>query len=934
MPIKTSTSVNILRDFNREINYIPTPNSYKVVDQISKDFKQGHRSFNIIGSFGTGKSSFLWAYHQSLLGKKKIFKPDLINNPTVSIVSFIGEYKSIIEAFAEEFDAAGKEVNSILSSVYNHYHDLGKSRSLLVIVIDEFGKFLEYASQNSPEKELYFIQQLTEFANNHDHNILLLTTVHQNFDAYGYDLTISQKQEWTKIRGRFKEVAFNEPVEQLLYLASEHISKLSFNSDPKTLKAAVSIALGTKAFETKPAYIDEIAVKLYPLDVLSAISITKSLQRYGQNERSLFSFLEASDYTGINSNEWAKNNPFFNVSCVYDYTVYNLYSFINSRFNPDYSAWASIKNTLEEVERVFDKETSAYRKIIKTVGLLNIIAVGGSILDKTFLISYSRICLGIDNAEKYIDELEKRKLIHFRKYSNRYIIFEGTDLDIESALNSAEDKVSEIQDVSTLLNKYFQLPLVLAKRYSFQNGTPRFFEYIISDYPITKTPVGEIDGFINLVFNEKLYSDEVVRHSLDQPEAILYGFYNTSKDVKKLLFEIEKTKQVITEQEIVNDKIALRELNNILEHQQNLLNHKILNSFYSIRNEISWIYNGNIEYLHSKKQFNNLLSTICNVAYPESPRFNNELVNKHKISASIHTAKRNYFKALVNNWDKPQLGFPKDKYPPEKTIYLSLFESNGISLYTDDVNSAISVNESNNFHFLWQHSNNYLNSARLNRKRISDFVKSLSVRPLKLKQGLIDFWIPSFLFIKRDDFALFGENGYIPTITDEILELVIKYPDDYEIKTFAVEGVKLDIFNSYRLLLQQDTKNKLSNNNFIETIKPFVTFYHQLPEYSRKTKRLNPEALQVRNAITKAVDPEKTFFDDFPAALGFSEERLASSQLELQKYISKLQEAIRELRSCYDNLTFRMEEFIRMKLLAIDKHFQHISIVYKRDIKH
>ena len=68
-----TTSVNIVRDIERDINYIPTPNSIRVVNQIVNDFKKGIRSFSIIGSYGTGKSAFLWAFRQSLLGKEKIF---------------------------------------------------------------------------------------------------------------------------------------------------------------------------------------------------------------------------------------------------------------------------------------------------------------------------------------------------------------------------------------------------------------------------------------------------------------------------------------------------------------------------------------------------------------------------------------------------------------------------------------------------------------------------------------------------------------------------------------------------------------------------------------------------------------------------------------------------------------------------------------------
>jgi DNA replication protein DnaC len=181
-----------------------------VVNQISNDFKKGIRSFSIIGSYGTGKSSFLWALQQSLTGKKKFFNVNLILNPKIEIVNIIGEYKSIKTVFADYFEVSQTKHQSenILSEIFNRYHDLGKKNSLLVLLVDEFGKFLEYASQNSPEKELYFIQQLSEFANNSDYNIILITTVHQNFDAYAFGLNNSQRHEWSKVKGRFREITF------------------------------------------------------------------------------------------------------------------------------------------------------------------------------------------------------------------------------------------------------------------------------------------------------------------------------------------------------------------------------------------------------------------------------------------------------------------------------------------------------------------------------------------------------------------------------------------------------------------------------------------------------------------------------------------------------------------------------------------------------
>jgi hypothetical protein len=352
MSTKYTTSANIIRDSSRVLKYIPTPNSNRIVNQICNDFKKGVRSFNIIGSYGTGKSSFLWALQQSLKGKRKFFDVNLLHQPKTEIINFIGEFKSITQAFSDYFELS-KNKNQpefILSEIFNRYHELGSKNPLLILIIDEFGKFLEFASQHEPERELYFIQQLSEFANNPDHNIILLTTVHQNFDAYAFSLSNAQKQEWTKVKGRFREITFNEPVEQLLFLASEHLAKTQTQSKADAeIRAALTIAKKSNAFSFSSVYASEIASKLFPLDIVAANILTLSLQKYGQNERSLFSFLESTDHTGINSYD-NKSNPFYNASCVYDYLIFNFYSFINSRYNPDFAAWAAIKNALDAAE--------------------------------------------------------------------------------------------------------------------------------------------------------------------------------------------------------------------------------------------------------------------------------------------------------------------------------------------------------------------------------------------------------------------------------------------------------------------------------------------------------------------------------------------------------------------------------------------------------
>lgn len=925
-----TTSINIIRDTNREFNYIPTPNGIQIVGQIVNDFKKGIRSFNIIGTYGTGKSSFLLAFEQSLKGTKRYFEPNFSVDSNYDFVKLIGSYSSIVDRFVEVFDVNNTSNihENIFVEIYSRYNSIQGENKILFILIDEFGKFLEFASKNNPEKELYFVQQLAEFCNNPAYNIILISTVHQSLESYAYSLSNSQQQEWVKVKGRFREITFNEPVEQLLYLASEYIDE-NFNNlvSSSSVEKSLKLALKSKAFNFNSDFIESIAIKLFPLDILSANILTLALQRYGQNERSLFSFLESSDHTGLSKFD-KSSNPFFNLSNVFDYLNFNFFSFITSKYNPDFSSWSSIRSAIEKVERTYDVDIIDYVKAVKTIGLLNIFAAQGSVIDFNFLTEYLKTSCGVKNSVEIVSNLESKGLIRYRSHSKRFILFEGTDLDIQTALIEAGNKISEVLDVTSLLNKHIQFNPVFAKQYSFNTGTPRYFEFKISDYPNDYVPIGETDGIVNLVFNSKLNENDIKNKSLNQEEAIVYCFFNNSSEIKNLLFEIEKIQKVIKENE--KDKVAIRELESINHSQVRLLNHYIQDSIYSGGEHVKWFFKGELKKINHKKDFNKLLSQVCSYVYDATPIFKNELVNKHKISSSIHTAKRNYFKALANNWDQENLGFEDSKFPPEKTIFLSLLKENGISPVQENSNRQISIENSSSFFKLWNISEYFLESAKNEQLKISNLAEILSKRPFKLKQGLIDFWIPTFLFLKRDDFAIFNDNGYIPNLSEENLELIAKYPDKYSLKSFDIDGVKLDIFNSYRSFLNQSSDGKIDNKSFIETIKPFIVFFKQLPDYTKNTNRLSQSAIKIRHAISTSKNPEEIFFESFPNALGISLSTLQNDRSQLQIYTEALQDSVRELRSAFDQLLLRFEEFLCNEFVGkpvefeeYKKHFQN-----------
>ena len=208
--IKYTSSRNIIRDEEKHLDYIASSNSKRVAHLILDEFKNGTHSFNIIGSYGTGKSSFLLAFQKTISKKnsENYFNVEESDLRVLKTLNIVGEYNSLINYFERHFSIKNnsKGNQKIFDCLYQEYESVKKNHGILLICIDEFGKFLEYASKNNPEKEMYFIQQLAEFVNDIDRNIILLTTVHQAIDSYAYQLNDSQRSEWTKVKEGSKKL--------------------------------------------------------------------------------------------------------------------------------------------------------------------------------------------------------------------------------------------------------------------------------------------------------------------------------------------------------------------------------------------------------------------------------------------------------------------------------------------------------------------------------------------------------------------------------------------------------------------------------------------------------------------------------------------------------------------------------------------------------
>jgi len=96
--MKYTPSINIAQTVFNPQSYIVTQNAKGVVGNIVDSFNAGVHSFNIIGSYGTGKSNFILALQDSLENKSGILvknKGQFNGIGKIKFVNIVGDYASL-----------------------------------------------------------------------------------------------------------------------------------------------------------------------------------------------------------------------------------------------------------------------------------------------------------------------------------------------------------------------------------------------------------------------------------------------------------------------------------------------------------------------------------------------------------------------------------------------------------------------------------------------------------------------------------------------------------------------------------------------------------------------------------------------------------------------------------------------------------------------
>ncbi|MCX6376839.1 MAG: hypothetical protein NTU88_12540, partial [Armatimonadetes bacterium] len=351
----------------------------------------------------------------------------------------IAESKSFIKDVRKGMIADSRRIVSLLAQLAAAARASGYSG--LLFMIDELGKLFEFAARMPQKADVFVLQEIAEQSSRSGgFPTLFLGFLHQSFEEYGQHLDSLTRKEWAKIHGRFEDVAFLEPADQIVRMISAAITWVGSPMPHELTKNLRHIAKicadgGMCPPGMRKGEFEDICLQTYPLHPSTLVALPFIFRRFAQNERSLFSYLSSLEPGGFQ----------------------------------DY----------------LRTHTPLHCELVKTIGVLGALGEFSPLSATDTMIAAS---VG-DSAGMPADirdgirALEGLSILTYRRFNKTYRIWEGSDVDIDERVAEGERQLRGRIDLASSIQQNLASRPVVARRHSLQTGSLRYFSTAYSDDP-------------------------------------------------------------------------------------------------------------------------------------------------------------------------------------------------------------------------------------------------------------------------------------------------------------------------------------------------------------------------------------------------------------------------------------------------------------------
>ena len=730
--MKLAEQVHVARRYQRAIRidtdfddpsalegFVCPQSSANVLETMARHaLETGQGAFTWTGPYGSGKSSLavvlsallngkggLRSEAQIIVGEKVsslLFEAFPPRNRGWRVVPVAGRRDRPAQVIGEATAEAGLlqaqrasstwSDQSILKAVEKIVESHPRACGGLALIIDELGKFLEGAARDGTD--IYLFQQLAEMASRSDGRLLIVGILHQAFEEYAHRLSRDTRDEWAKIQGRFIDLPVNvDGNEQIDLLARAIENDCQTESVQELAEAVACLVQGNT-----PPELAEMLADCWPLHPVTACLLGPiSRRRFGQNQRSLFGFLNSAEPNGFRDFLGnASDDDLYAPDRLWDYLRINLEPSI--LVSPDGHRWALAADALERCQS--QGGTELHLRLLKTIALTDFLKDRSRLPASRALLELAMSGDGTSAIENVLEDLRRWSLVTFRKFADAWTVFEGSDFDIDQAVEEAiQDATGSVEE--TLVPHTTFRPMV-AKRHYHATGALRWFDVDVASLSSLSETVrayeprhGAIGCFLLAIPTKRESAEKAAK--LCREAAKLSGNWDTviglspsAWGIPGLATELEALERVNEDHPgLQGDRVARTELTARIGAIRERLEIDLARAYDSA----SWYRLGAKASKFTRSELNHLASKLADDRFSNAPVLRNELLGRTKPSSNAVAARNALLRRMVLNESEESLGI--DGFPAEGGLYFSLLETTGLHKPTKEGWRFVSPHEKN-----------------------------------------------------------------------------------------------------------------------------------------------------------------------------------------------------------------------------------------------
>ena len=877
------------------------------------DTEQG--AFTWTGPYGGGKSSLAVAL-ACLFGAPKPIREQaaaLFGEGVVTalksalphfpsrwdVLPLVTERRSIAEQLAELLELpTSSSASTILRGIENRIKDRG-----LLLIMDELGRGLEAVADGAGD--LHLLQDIAELAARSQRRFIFLGILHQAFEEYAERLGRKARDSWAKIQGRFVDISISVSLEETIELVGEALGR------ERAVRKAIPLAeecvaqLRPLRKKIKAKRMAGKLARTAPLHPFTACLIGPlSRRRFAQNQRSVFSFLISAEPYGL-------QDALTKEAVDGAYPPYLLWNYLQSNFeaailySPDGRRWALAHDVLER--SVARGATDLEQHVLKTIAIFELLKDRSGLATNVDTIALALNETNRSDVEAALARLEQQSEIVFRKHAGIYVLYAGSDFDVEARLGEILSEPTDI-DLNTV-RLLADLQPMLAKRHHEKTGAMRWFEMTIDPVsglddvqPAKNAPdiIGRIVFALPMASESHMETRTACKHAAKSAQTTFPLIIGHHADAAKLLDLARELAALDTLErnfpELQGDPIARREI----DARSTEVRQRIEGILHGLIDECQWFVAGQKAQRLNKRILNEHLSALADEIFSKSPLIRNELLNCSDPSSNAVSARTKLMKRMAMRGSDIDLGFDGKNYPAERGLYISLLKETEIhvgGVYTAPVKGST-------LYPLWRAADKLLASQQ-GVVGADEIIQTWGEAPTGLKTGLGPVYLSAYILSRRDRVAVYGEGVFQPSYNELCVEFLARNAKDISLRRVEMEGFVGNTLKSLGGLL----KIKGVAEPLLVARKIIGDFDALVP-WTSKTQSLSPQTLRVREILKRASDPNKLLFDDLPRLT----EPLADGSFDAKATAILLRDALAEMRAAYPKVLDDLKDLMLREL--------------------